>query len=81
MKKLINDPKDYVDEALEGLCGAFAGYRRAGSTGRVIVRADGPVPGKVAVVAGGSRSAARQSASRTAAPVWCACSATTAVIG
>lgn len=53
MKKLINDPARYVDEALEGLCLAFAGYRRAGRTGRVIARAAGPAKGKVGVVTGG----------------------------
>jgi hypothetical protein len=29
MKKLINDPARYVDEALDGMCLAFAGYRRS----------------------------------------------------
>lgn len=53
MKKLINDPKRYVDEALEGMCAAFAGYSRAGSTGRVIARAGHPSKGKVGVVTGG----------------------------
>lgn len=50
MKKLINDPARYVDEALEGLCLAFAGYRKSG---RVIVRAGGQPRGKVGVVTGG----------------------------
>jgi len=50
MKKLINDPAHYVDEALEGLCGAFASYDKRG---RVIARAGGPSPGKVGVVTGG----------------------------
>jgi dihydroxyacetone kinase-like protein len=53
MKKLINDPAHYVDEALEGLCLAYPGYRRAGRTGRVIARAAGPAKGKVGVVTGG----------------------------
>lgn len=50
MKKLINDPKHYVDEALEGMCLAFPGYRKSG---RVIARAAGPAKGKVGVVTGG----------------------------
>ena len=50
MKKLINDPKHYVDEALEGMCLAFPGYRKSG---RVISRAAGPAKGKVGVVTGG----------------------------
>ena len=28
MKKLMNDPAAYVDESLDGLCAAFAGYQR-----------------------------------------------------
>jgi dihydroxyacetone kinase-like protein len=53
MKKLINDPARYVDEALEGMCLAFPGYRRTGSTNRVIARAGGPAQHKVGVVTGG----------------------------
>jgi dihydroxyacetone kinase-like protein len=50
MKKLINDPARYVDEALEGMCLAWPGYRK---DGRVIARAAGPARGKVGVVTGG----------------------------
>jgi dihydroxyacetone kinase-like protein len=50
MKKLINDPSHYVDEALEGMCLAFPGYRKSG---RVVSRAAGPAKGKVGVVTGG----------------------------
>ena len=50
MKKLINDPSRYVDEALEGMCLAFPGYRKSG---RVISRGAGPVKGRVGVVTGG----------------------------
>jgi phosphoenolpyruvate---glycerone phosphotransferase subunit DhaK len=53
MKKLINDPARYVDEALDGLCLAFPTYRRAGRTGRVIARAGGAATGRVGVVTGG----------------------------
>jgi len=53
MKKLMNDPSAYVDESLEGLCAAFAGYRRQGRGGRVIARASGPAKGRVGVVTGG----------------------------
>ncbi|QSG08143.1 dihydroxyacetone kinase subunit DhaK [Halapricum desulfuricans] len=53
MKKLINDPEDVVDEMLDGM---EAGYperlRRLDGT-NVMVRADAPVDGKVAVVSGG----------------------------
>jgi dihydroxyacetone kinase-like protein len=50
MKKLVNDPSRYVDEALEGMCLAYAGYSKAG---RVIARAEGAAKGKVGVVTGG----------------------------
>jgi len=53
VKKLINDPKRYVDEALDGLALAFPGFRKTGGTGRVIVRAAGATKGKVGVVTGG----------------------------
>jgi dihydroxyacetone kinase-like protein len=53
MKKLMNQPADYVDEALDGLCGAFPGYRRTGRGGRVVVRSAGAVRGRVGVVTGG----------------------------
>lgn len=53
MKKLMNEPTAYVDEALDGMCAAFAGYRRVGRGGRVIARAKGAAKGKVGVVTGG----------------------------
>ena len=53
MKKLINNPADYVDESLEGLCLAFPGYRRTGRANRVIARTDAPAAGKVGVITGG----------------------------
>lgn len=52
MAMLMNDPADYVDEMLDGLVAANASLLRAGSTRRVIVRAE-PSPGKVGVVSGG----------------------------
>ena len=54
MKKLLNDPVDFVDEMLDGLCAAHpAFYRRTEPGARVIVRADAPVSGKVGIVSGG----------------------------
>src|SRR3954451_5310632 len=50
MKKLINDPARYVDEALEGLCLTWPIYRKSG---RVIARSTGAAKGKVGVVTGG----------------------------
>lgn len=54
MKKILNDPFKYVDEMLEGLCAAHPEfYRQTGPGGRVIVRPDAPIPGKVGIVSGG----------------------------
>ncbi|MCL5006305.1 MAG: dihydroxyacetone kinase subunit DhaK [Acidobacteria bacterium] len=54
MKKILNEPGAYVDEMLEGLCLAHPHYyRRLGPEGRVIVRAEGPIQGKVGIVSGG----------------------------
>ena len=54
MKKILNDPTRYVDEMLEGLVAAHPDYyRQVGDDGRVIVRADGPIKGKVGIVSGG----------------------------
>jgi len=37
MKKILNQPGDYVDETLDGMCAAYPdAYRRAGEGGRVI---------------------------------------------
>jgi phosphoenolpyruvate---glycerone phosphotransferase subunit DhaK len=54
MKKILNNPLDYANETLEGLCAAHPKYyRRTGAEGRVIVRPDAPVQGKVGIVTGG----------------------------
>jgi dihydroxyacetone kinase-like protein len=54
MKKILNDPANYVDEMLDGLIEAHPeSYRRLGESGRVIARAGGAVAGKVGVVSGG----------------------------
>ena len=54
MKKLLNDPYQYVDEMLVGLCAAHPEtYRQTGTGGRVIARAGNPRPGKVGIVSGG----------------------------
>jgi dihydroxyacetone kinase-like protein len=54
MKKLLNDPAVFVDEMLDGLCAAHPEYYRRPAPGaRVVVRADAPVKGKVAIVTGG----------------------------
>lgn len=54
MKKILNQPSDYVSEMLDGLAAAHPKYyRRTGAAGRVVVRPDAPVPGKVGIVSGG----------------------------
>lgn len=53
MKKLINDPANYVDETLDGLCLAHPGLRRVGDDRRTIARAVGMRQGKVGLVSGG----------------------------
>jgi len=41
MKKILNDPYQYVDEMLAGLCSAHPElYRQAGEAGRVIARSE-----------------------------------------
>ena len=52
MKKLINDPFDFVEESLEGFLLAHADtVKRVGK--RAVGRKDGPTEGKVGVVVGG----------------------------
>jgi phosphoenolpyruvate---glycerone phosphotransferase subunit DhaK len=52
VKKLINDPFDFVDEMLEGFLLAHADkIERVGR--RAVARVGGPTPGKVGVVIGG----------------------------
>src|ERR1035438_10320466 len=54
VKKLLNNPVDYVNEMLEGLAAAHPEfYKRIGTEGRVIIRPDAPVEGKVGIVTGG----------------------------
>ena len=53
MKKLINDPAHYVDEALDGLTLAFPSLVRDGAAGRVIRRTHPASRGKVGIATGG----------------------------
>jgi dihydroxyacetone kinase-like protein len=54
VKKILNEPFAYVDEMLEGFCAAHPEYyRQTGPQGRVIVRPDAPIEGKVGIVSGG----------------------------
>lgn len=54
MKKLVNNPLNYVNEMLEGLAAAHPEfYKRMGTEGRIIVRPEAPVKGKVGIITGG----------------------------
>ncbi|WP_138007360.1 dihydroxyacetone kinase subunit DhaK [Halalkalirubrum salinum] len=53
MKKLINNPENVVDEMLEGMLAAYPDRLRRLDGTDVLVRADGPVDGKVGLVSGG----------------------------
>src|SRR4051794_35608351 len=53
MKKLINDPADVVRESLAGLAAAHGDLLRYDAEAQIVVRADGPRAGKVALVSGG----------------------------
>ena len=52
MQKIINEPKAFVDEMLEGILLAHPESLRAPAK-RVLVRTDAPLPGKVGIVTGG----------------------------
>ena len=54
MKKLLNDPNDYADQAIDGLCLAHPEiYARGGESGRVVYRTGGATSGKVGIVSSG----------------------------
>ncbi len=54
MKKLINDPYQVVEETISGILKAHPYHlRMAKDSERALVRADAPVPGKVAICTGG----------------------------
>jgi len=54
MKKILNNPNDYVDEMLAGLIAAHPDhYALHGETGRVVARARQGRAGKVGIVTGG----------------------------
>jgi dihydroxyacetone kinase-like protein len=53
VKKIINDPANVVAESLRGLAAAHADVLRVQYDPDVVIRADAPVAGKVAVISGG----------------------------
>src|SRR3954452_2455311 len=53
MKKFLNDPADLVKESLAGLAAAHSDLVRYDAAAQILVRADAPVAGKVALISGG----------------------------
>jgi dihydroxyacetone kinase-like protein len=54
MKKIINNPENFVDEMIEGITLAHPDLvRTPGADLRILVRADAPLQGKVGIVTGG----------------------------
>lgn len=53
MKKLINDPADFVDEMLDGILAAYPDHLKRAGDPRAIVRAGAPIQGKVGIATGG----------------------------
>jgi dihydroxyacetone kinase-like protein len=53
MKKLINDPDEVVQDSLHGMEAAHGDRLRVSYDPALIVRADAPVKGKVAIISGG----------------------------
>jgi phosphoenolpyruvate---glycerone phosphotransferase subunit DhaK len=53
MKKIINDPSTVVAESLQGMALAHPDLLRVSYDPTIVVRADAPVSGKVAVISGG----------------------------
>src|SRR5688572_26289301 len=53
MKKLINDPRDAMQESLAGFAEAHADILKVSFDPVYVVRADAPVAGKVGVISGG----------------------------
>jgi dihydroxyacetone kinase-like protein len=53
MKKFLNDPADLVKESLTGLAAAHGDLVRYDADAQILVRADSPVQGKVALISGG----------------------------
>ncbi len=54
MKKIINNPENFVDEMIEGLLKAHPdSLKKVGDSYRELVRAEAPIQGKVAIATGG----------------------------
>src|SRR3954453_4222633 len=53
MKKFLNDPADLVKESLVGLAAAHGDLVRYDADAQIVIRADAPVQGKVALISGG----------------------------
>jgi phosphoenolpyruvate---glycerone phosphotransferase subunit DhaK len=53
LRKLLNDPEAVVRESLAGLAAAHGDILRVDAGAQIVVRADAPRKGKVALISGG----------------------------
>ena len=53
MRKLLNDPEQVVKDSLAGLAAAHGDILRVDAEAQIVVRADAPRQGKVALISGG----------------------------
>lgn len=53
MKKLINQPEDFVRESLAGMAAAYPGLLKVNFEPNFVYRVDAPITGKVAIISGG----------------------------
>lgn len=53
MKKLINQPEDFVGESLAGMAVAYPDLLKVNFEPKFVYRADAPIQGKVAIISGG----------------------------
>ena len=53
MRKIINEPDQVVKESLAGLAASVPDVLRYDAENQILVRADAPVKGKVALISGG----------------------------
>ena len=53
MKKLINQPEDFVRESLAGIAAAHSNLLKVNFDPKFVYRADAPIQGKVAIISSG----------------------------
>ena len=70
MKKLINDPANVVREELEGIEAAHSDLVKVQYDPYLIIRADAPVQGKVALISGGGSGMSRCTEASSGRACW-----------